>query len=238
MRFLIGLFVFVLVGAPASAEERYSPWAGAEPSASAERGRLQGFVDRLNTLIDEGEKARAADPRFLRDLRGLARGYDRPWRKLALADDFGDGDFTADPAWTVTAGRYWVEGGWGLRSKVDPAAAQPQQQGKVSGRDAALAILGTILGQAAGQGEGGGPAATGVAAAAVVAKPDPKWGETPCAFVEVRPGAHVTEEEIIAWCNEKLARFKCPRYVVFVELPKTSTGKIQKFKLRDLAKDV
>ncbi len=169
MRFLIGLFVFALVSAPASAEERYSPWSGPEPSVSADRGRLQGFVDRLNTLIGEGEKARAADPRFLRDLRDLARGYDRPWRKLVLADDFHDGNFTAGPAWTVTAGRYWVEGGWGLRSKVDPAATQPQQQqGKLSERDAALALLGTILGQAAGQGEGGGSAATGVAAAAAI----------------------------------------------------------------------
>jgi 3-(methylthio)propionyl---CoA ligase len=77
-----------------------------------------------------------------------------------------------------------------------------------------------------------------VAAAAVVAKPDAKWGETPCAFVETRPGASVTADEIIAWCKEKLARYKCPRHVVFIELPKTSTGKIQKFKLRDLAKAV
>jgi fatty-acyl-CoA synthase len=77
-----------------------------------------------------------------------------------------------------------------------------------------------------------------VAAAAVVAKPDTKWGETPCAFVETKAGAHVTEDEIIAWCRDKLARYKCPRHVVFVELPKTSTGKIQKFKLRDLAKGV
>jgi fatty-acyl-CoA synthase len=77
-----------------------------------------------------------------------------------------------------------------------------------------------------------------VAAAAVVAKPDEKWGETPCAFVEKRPDAQVTEDEIIAWCKEKLARYKCPRHVVFVELPKTSTGKIQKFKLRELAKAV
>ena len=169
MRFLIGLFVFALVLAPASAEERYSAWPGAEPSVSADRERLQGFVDRLNTLVDEGEKARAADPRFLRDLRDLARGYDRPWRTLVLADDFGDGNFTADPAWTVTAGRYWVEGGWGLRSKVDPAATRPRQrqQENLSGRDTALAILGTILGQAAGQGEGGGSAAAGVAAAAI-----------------------------------------------------------------------
>ncbi len=76
-----------------------------------------------------------------------------------------------------------------------------------------------------------------VAAAAVVAKPDAKWGETPCAFIEKRPGAEVTEAEIILYCKEKLARFKCPSRVVFTELPKTSTGKIQKFKLRDLAKE-
>jgi fatty-acyl-CoA synthase len=77
-----------------------------------------------------------------------------------------------------------------------------------------------------------------VAAAAVVAKPDVKWGETPCAFVETRPGMSVTADEIIAWCKDKLARYKCPRHVVFIDLPKTSTGKIQKFKLRDLAKAV
>jgi fatty-acyl-CoA synthase len=77
-----------------------------------------------------------------------------------------------------------------------------------------------------------------VAAAAVVAKPDSKWGETPCAFIETRPGAEVTESEIIAFCKQKLARFKCPSRVVFTDLPKTSTGKIQKFRLRDMAKDV
>jgi fatty-acyl-CoA synthase len=71
---------------------------------------------------------------------------------------------------------------------------------------------------------------------AVVAKPDEKWGETPCAFVELKPGATATEKEIIEWCRERMARFKAPRRVVFVEVPKTSTGKIQKFKLRELAK--
>jgi fatty-acyl-CoA synthase len=75
-----------------------------------------------------------------------------------------------------------------------------------------------------------------VAAAAVVAKPDEKWGETPCAFVELRPGASATPEEIIAFTRERLAHYKCPRHVVFGELPKTSTGKIQKFALRDRAK--
>jgi fatty-acyl-CoA synthase len=77
-----------------------------------------------------------------------------------------------------------------------------------------------------------------VLAAAVVAKPDPKWGETPCAFVEVKPGARVTGEELIEHCRVHLARFKAPRAVVFGALPKTSTGKIQKFVLRQQAKSV
>ncbi len=77
-----------------------------------------------------------------------------------------------------------------------------------------------------------------VAQAAVVARPDEKWGETPCAFVELKPGATATEEELIEWCRGKLARFKCPKNVVFTELPKTSTGKIQKFVLRERAKAV
>jgi fatty-acyl-CoA synthase len=77
-----------------------------------------------------------------------------------------------------------------------------------------------------------------VEAAAVVAKPDDKWGETPCAFIELKPGEKATREDIIAWCRKNLAGYKCPRYVVFAELPRTSTGKIQKFKLRDMAKTV
>jgi len=71
---------------------------------------------------------------------------------------------------------------------------------------------------------------------AVVAKPDEKWGETPCAFVELKPGATATAEELIAWCRKHLAAYKCPRYFMFETVPKTSTGKIQKFKLREMAK--
>jgi fatty-acyl-CoA synthase len=71
---------------------------------------------------------------------------------------------------------------------------------------------------------------------AVVARPDPKWGEHPCAFVELRAGANVTEEEVTAFARARLAKFKVPRTVVFSELPKTSTGKIQKFVLRERAK--
>ena len=74
-----------------------------------------------------------------------------------------------------------------------------------------------------------------VLAAAVVARPDPKWGETPCAFVELKAGATLTPEDIVAHCKRHLAGFKVPRAVVFGELPKTSTGKIQKFELRKQA---
>jgi fatty-acyl-CoA synthase len=73
--------------------------------------------------------------------------------------------------------------------------------------------------------------------AAVVARPDEKWGETPCAFVTLKPGADpVTPQDIMAFCRERLAHYKLPRTVVFGPLPKTSTGKIQKNVLRDQAK--
>ena len=74
--------------------------------------------------------------------------------------------------------------------------------------------------------------------AAVVARPDEKWGETPCAFVTLRPGKSASAEDIIAYCREHMAHFKTPRTVVFTELPKTSTGKIQKFKLREMARNL
>jgi fatty-acyl-CoA synthase len=74
-----------------------------------------------------------------------------------------------------------------------------------------------------------------VLAAAVVARPDPRWGETPCAFVELKAGSRLTAEEVVAHCKKHLAGFKVPKAVVFGELPKTSTGKIQKFELRKQA---
>ncbi len=73
---------------------------------------------------------------------------------------------------------------------------------------------------------------------AVVARPDDKWGETPCAFVTLRAGKSATEADLIAFCRENMAHFKCPKTVVFDELPKTSTGKVQKFVLRERAKNL
>ena len=77
-----------------------------------------------------------------------------------------------------------------------------------------------------------------VSLVAVVAKPDEKWGETPCAFVELAPGKNATQEEVIQFCKENMAGFKRPKTVIFGELPKTSTGKIQKFELRKKAKEI
>ena len=75
--------------------------------------------------------------------------------------------------------------------------------------------------------------------AAVVAKPSERWGESPCAFVTLRPGAaELSADDVIQWCRENLAHYKCPKDVVFCELPKTSTGKIQKFVLRDRAAEI
>jgi fatty-acyl-CoA synthase len=75
-----------------------------------------------------------------------------------------------------------------------------------------------------------------VLACAVVARPDPKWGEVPLAFVELRPGATASSDEIIEHCRGLLARYKVPREIRFEPIPKTSTGKIQKFQLRERAK--
>jgi fatty-acyl-CoA synthase len=77
-----------------------------------------------------------------------------------------------------------------------------------------------------------------IKAAAVVARPHDRWGETPCAFVELREGAEVTETEVIAFCRTRLAGFKTPKSVVFCDLPKTATGKIQKFLLREQARSM
>ncbi|HEY7384916.1 MAG TPA: acyl-CoA synthetase [Beijerinckiaceae bacterium] len=75
-----------------------------------------------------------------------------------------------------------------------------------------------------------------VQVAAVVAMPDEKWGETPCAFVELKPDHAVSTDDLIAWCREHLASYKCPRTIRFAEIPKTSTGKVQKFRLREMAR--
>ena len=75
-----------------------------------------------------------------------------------------------------------------------------------------------------------------IASCGVVGRQDEKWGEVPIAYVELKPGVSATADEIVGHCRTLLARFKCPKDIIFAEIPKTSTGKIQKFKLRELAK--
>lgn len=72
----------------------------------------------------------------------------------------------------------------------------------------------------------------------MVARPDAKWGETPCAFVQLKPGMAATQEEYIQWCRDRIAHYKVPRMVVFGSIPTTATGKVQKFALREAARSL
>jgi len=153
MRILV--FILTLVLAPAFAfaqSNTYSTWQNPDAAASsaASNEKLQEFVTKLNALVDKAEKSRAADPTFLRDLRDLATGYNRPWRTLVFDDAFLDGNFTTNPTWQVSAGEYWIEKGWGLRSAIDPKAAAATANKTLTGKDAAAAIFGQILNQAIG----------------------------------------------------------------------------------------
>ena len=146
-----------LLPAPLGAQSsRYSTWS--DPSASGTPGAtLDEFIEKLNTLIDEAEKANAADPVFLRDLRNLANGSKTPWNTVVLDDSFADGNFTANPVWEVLSGAYFIETGWGLRNKLI-TAQQTQQSSGSGGDDLAKALLGQILKRAAGtQGTATGP---------------------------------------------------------------------------------
>ena len=146
---LIGIMIAAApYGAPVEAQQStYSAWQN--PQQKTSDRSLQDLVDKLNRLIDKGERDRAADPAFLRDLRNLTRAVDRPLLTRLFSDEFLDGNYTHDPVWTVASGRYWVERGWGLRSTIDATtvkqAEQPRQ--RRSPEEQAAAIFGTILGQ-------------------------------------------------------------------------------------------
>jgi len=147
------ILVLVLLADGADAQSTYKSWNNpdaAQSSAVADK-KLQDFVTKLNALVDKAEKARAADPTFLRDLRDLANGSHRPWNAVVLSDAFLDGNFEVNPKWTVLAGEYWVEKGWGLRSAIKPqgqtAEAKPAER---KNKDAAAELFGQILSQALG----------------------------------------------------------------------------------------
>jgi fatty-acyl-CoA synthase len=124
-------------------------------------------------------------------------------------------------------------GGW--FHSGDLAVMQPDGYVKIKDRSKDVIISGgeNISSQEVEDVLHGHPA---VMMAAVVAQPDAKWGEVPCAFIELKEGASASVEEIIEFCRARMARFKAPKAVIFGPLPKTSTGKIQKFLLREKAK--
>lgn len=154
-------------GGTATAQQSgYSTWR--PPDGETGETRLQSMIERLGRLVDAAERARAADPNFLRDLRALARDYATAGPATGFRDDFADGDFSRDPVWTVSAGKYWVERGWGLRSAVDPSAATGEAQ-ELSEKQRAARLFGAILNQALGGKQGGDrETATGAGAAAVI----------------------------------------------------------------------
>lgn len=153
MRTIGIILALVLVTNGAVAQTTYKSWnnpdAVASPTASDKK--FQEFVAKLNALVDKAEKAKAADPTFLRDLRDLANGFKRQANTVVLSDEFLDGNFEANPKWNVLSGEYWVEKGWGLRSAIklqgQTAAAQPSER---KNKDAAAALFGQLLSKALG----------------------------------------------------------------------------------------
>lgn len=147
-KFVAAALAFALVPMSAQAQtSRYNAWS--DPAAQAAAATdLQTFRDRLNKLIDEAEKARAADPNFLLDLRKLANGVTDPYPTTLLDDAFTDGNYTANPTWQVLSGEYFIESGWGLRNRILSQQSQTAQIN--SGDDLAKALLGGIIKRAAG----------------------------------------------------------------------------------------
>lgn len=135
--------------AVAQDKPRYGSW-------QPDQDQLQALTSELRRLVDDAARARAADPRFLNDLRSLADRYGNPWPELLVQEDFGDRDYTADPAWTIASGRFDMDWQGGLFSKVTapeappPPPAQPEPKRKVRGEDIARQLLGQILNQSQG----------------------------------------------------------------------------------------
>ena len=127
-------------------------WAQRYEALTSDSERLQQLVDEIRDLIDEVERARAADARFVRDVRAVLGRYDNPWRVPLVAEDFRDGDFTRNPAWAVHGGEYFVSLRDGLHSRADASrlALTPPRPRRTqeSPRDTAADILGRIISEA------------------------------------------------------------------------------------------
>ncbi len=204
---------------PAAVCAKQPEWASLPLEEQVKRNGRQGVA----YLLEDGMSV--LDPDTLQPV---------PWDGETMGEIMFRGNSTMKrylktPSATADACR----GGW--FHSGDLAVMQPDGYVKIKDRSKDVIISGgeNISSQEVEDVLHGHPA---VMMAAVVAQPDPKWGETPCAFVELKEGATATAQEIIEFCRARMARFKAPKAVVFGALPKTSTGKIQKFILRERAK--
>ena len=204
---------------PATVCAKHEEWGAADIS---ERARLNGRQG-VRYLMEEG--LCVMDPETMQPVPadGETMG------EIMFRGNITMKGYLRNPAATAEAFR----GGW--FHSGDLAVMHPDGYAKIKDRSKDVIISGgeNISSQEVEDVLHGHPA---VMLAAVVAQPDARWGETPCAFVELKEGASASAEELIEFCRARMARFKAPKNVVFGPLPKTSTGKIQKFLLRERAK--
>jgi fatty-acyl-CoA synthase len=204
---------------PAAVCAKHPEWSTLPLEDQVRRNGRQGVA----YLLEEGMTV--MDPDSMRPV---------PWDGETMGEIMFRGNITMKGYLkNPTASEEAFRGGW--FHSGDLAVMQPDGYVKIKDRSKDVIISGgeNISSQEVEDVLFGHPA---VMLAAVVAQPDEKWGETPCAFIELKDGASATPEEIIEFCRSRMARFKAPKSVVFGPLPKTSTGKIQKFLLREKAK--
>ena len=154
--FIISTAIIMTYGVQtSSAQTKYKTWSDPNAPATAasaqSSGGVQKMVDELNKMVSEAERDKAAAPAFLHDLRALTRRYDVPWRIDLVNETFSDGDFTTNPTWRTTSGRWWVEKNFGLRAAfVDSTPQTNNSSQHNSNDDIGKQLFGAILNQALG----------------------------------------------------------------------------------------
>jgi hypothetical protein len=149
-----GAIVIAFGSQSVTAQTKYNTWSDPNAPAAAisqqASGDLQKMIEDLNRMIGDAERDRAAAPAFLRDLRDLTRRYDIPWQVDLVNETFSDGNFTTNPTWRATSGRWWVEKNFGLRAAFETTTTQPSNNQNTGNDDIGKQLLGAILNQALG----------------------------------------------------------------------------------------